>query len=216
MDAAVLLISAVAVLAVGPGAASPAPGDQIELSFDSVTLSENAWNVLVPNFERAYPNVTVNLTYSGTTAQNYAARTTELAAGNGTDLLNGVARLRDADLDLRVCEGRLPGTTREQAVAEALAPARDVGRASTVRACSCSPRTSRLFGIFTNDTLFRKLDLTPPQTFSQLLAVCQKAKADGVVPDGARRLGLGRGAAARSPTSRSRPSTRRTHTGSPS
>ena len=42
---------------------------------------------------------------------------------------------------------------------------------------------SRTGGIFTNDTLFAKLGRKiPPQTFSQLLAVCQKAKANGVVP----------------------------------
>jgi raffinose/stachyose/melibiose transport system substrate-binding protein len=35
------------------------------------------------------------------------------------------------------------------------------------------------YGIFTNDGLFEKLGLKLPQTFSQLLAVCQKAKAEG-------------------------------------
>jgi raffinose/stachyose/melibiose transport system substrate-binding protein len=36
-------------------------------------------------------------------------------------------------------------------------------------------------GIFTNDGLFARLGLKVPQTFSQLLAVCQKAQADGTV-----------------------------------
>ena len=35
------------------------------------------------------------------------------------------------------------------------------------------------YGMFTNDDLFKKLGLQVPQTFSQLLDVCQKAKADG-------------------------------------
>jgi raffinose/stachyose/melibiose transport system substrate-binding protein len=35
------------------------------------------------------------------------------------------------------------------------------------------------FGVFTNDDLFKKLGLSVPQTFSQLLTVCQKAKAAG-------------------------------------
>ena len=37
------------------------------------------------------------------------------------------------------------------------------------------------FGVFTNDTLFAKLGLKVPQTFPQLLDVCQKAKAAGTV-----------------------------------
>jgi raffinose/stachyose/melibiose transport system substrate-binding protein len=36
-------------------------------------------------------------------------------------------------------------------------------------------------GVFTNDGLFAKLGLKVPQTFSQLLAVCMKAQADGTV-----------------------------------
>ena len=35
------------------------------------------------------------------------------------------------------------------------------------------------FGIFTNDTMFKQLRLKIPQTFSQLLDVCRKAKAAG-------------------------------------
>ena len=37
-------------------------------------------------------------------------------------------------------------------------------------------------GIMTNDTLFKKLGLAVPQTFPQLMSVCRKAKAAGVVP----------------------------------
>ena len=36
-----------------------------------------------------------------------------------------------------------------------------------------------VMGMLTNDDLFEKLGLAVPQTFSQLLDVCQKAKADG-------------------------------------
>ena len=35
------------------------------------------------------------------------------------------------------------------------------------------------FGIFTNDTMFKQLGLKVPETFSQLLDVCRKAKAAG-------------------------------------
>ena len=41
--------------------------------------------------------------------------------------------------------------------------------------------TVALDGLFTNDTLFKKLGLKIPQTFSQLLDVCRKAKAAGTV-----------------------------------
>ena len=107
-------------------------------------------------------------------------RPTELAAGNAPDLL--ATRRRAAARRSRSASSRRPAylaPTREGAVAEAVAPARDLReqvRTGTLRASS--PTVSP-FGIFTNDTLFKKLGLTVPQTFSQLLGVCQKAKADG-------------------------------------
>ena len=52
----------------------------------------------------------------------------------------------------------------------------DKVRPGTVR---LHARTLSPFGIFTNDALFSRLGLTIPQTFSQLLDVCQKAKAAG-------------------------------------
>ena len=36
-------------------------------------------------------------------------------------------------------------------------------------------------GLFTNDDLFKKLKLTVPQTFSQLLQLCKAARAAGTV-----------------------------------
>ena len=54
-----------------------------------------------------------------------------------------------------------------------------LGSTSTGRGSSPSRPTSTPYGVFTNDDLFKKLGLTIPQTFSQLLTVCQKAKADG-------------------------------------
>jgi hypothetical protein len=41
--------------------------------------------------------------------------------------------------------------------------------------------TVGFLGIFTNDDLVKKLGLQVPQTFPQLLAVCQQAKAEGTV-----------------------------------
>src|ERR1700759_213542 len=35
------------------------------------------------------------------------------------------------------------------------------------------------YGIFTNNAMFAKLGLKVPQTFAQLMAVCQRAKAAG-------------------------------------
>ena len=41
--------------------------------------------------------------------------------------------------------------------------------------------TSRLYGVFTNDDLFKSSGLKMPETFPQLLDVCRKAKAAGTV-----------------------------------
>jgi raffinose/stachyose/melibiose transport system substrate-binding protein len=140
---------------------------------------QSAWSVLIANFEHAYPNITVNISY-GSNAVVGQEEATELAAGTAPDLLQvspgcggptSVCELvRAGDLapmiDKPWAKRSLPLVTSRDKYGQGLFAFQPI----------VSPH-----GIFTNDGLFAKLGLKVPQTFSQLLAVCKKAKADGTV-----------------------------------
>jgi raffinose/stachyose/melibiose transport system substrate-binding protein len=178
-----VVVAALAGAVLAPGVcaseARPAQSDQVTISMLALGAYQPAWSVLIPNFERAYPNITVNITY-GSNAAVSQEEATELAAGNAPDLL-------------KVDPG-CGGPTSVCALARAgdLAPMIDKpwAKRSLPLVTSLDKYRQGLFafeplvtphGVFTNDGLFAKLGLKVPQTFSQLLAVCKKAKADGTV-----------------------------------
>ena len=134
--------------------------------------------MLIPNFERADPNIKIDVTYTPTVALMYQLETTELAAGSAPDLLTtepgcgtpiAVCVLGKAgDLAPMVnkpwAKRSLPLVTSKNKHGGALV--------------AFEPQVSP-FGLFTNDSLFGRLGLKVPQTFPQLLDVCRKAKAAG-------------------------------------
>jgi raffinose/stachyose/melibiose transport system substrate-binding protein len=181
-SSAPVVVGALLVLtAAFPGAAGSAQGDQVTITMLANTLDQTAWQVLIANFERAYPNVTVSATYiPGSTLGQL--ETTELGAGNAPDLL---PTNLGCGTTTSICELAKNGQ---------LAPMLKVPWAKRSRSLplvtSLSKQGGALLafepgvtfaGMFTNDDLFRKLGLKVPQTFSQLLAVCRKATADGTV-----------------------------------
>jgi raffinose/stachyose/melibiose transport system substrate-binding protein len=107
-----------------------------------------------------------------------ALETTELAAGNAPDVLDvkigcgtliSVCELaKDGDLAPLV---KVPWTKWSL---PAVTSADKVGPVLYAFLPTVTP-----YGIFTNDPLFKKLGLAVPQTFAQLLTMCQRAKADG-------------------------------------
>jgi raffinose/stachyose/melibiose transport system substrate-binding protein len=176
--AVALVACAALALGIGAGNARPAKSANVTISMLITTTGQAGWQVLIPNFERVYPNITVNTTYAASGLTINQLETTELAAGNAPDL---VAAVPGCGQPISVCE---------------LAKARDLAplvsepwvKRSLPSVTSADKYGVGLFaftpavdpaGIFTNDALFKKLGLTVPQTFPQLLALCQKAKADG-------------------------------------
>src|SRR5215470_16113997 len=76
---------ALGVLA-GPSAqARPAGSDQVTISMLVTVGNQRALDVLIPNFERVYPNVKVEVTYTPGLAVQAQLETIELAAGNAPD-----------------------------------------------------------------------------------------------------------------------------------
>jgi raffinose/stachyose/melibiose transport system substrate-binding protein len=175
--AGIAVAAAVFALAVGASGARPAGSDQVTISMAALGTYKLAWSVLIANFEHAYPNITVNPTY-GSVALLEQLEATELAASNAPDLLfvtpgcgtpvSVCVLARAGDLapmiDKPWVKWSLPLVTSVEKLNGAL--------------YAFQPFVSP-YGVFTNDGLFAKLGLKVPQTFSQLLAVCKKAQADG-------------------------------------
>ncbi len=161
--------------------ARPTPSDAVTISMLITTTGQSGWQVLIPNFERVYPNITVNATYVPSGNSINQLESSELASGNAPDL---VAATPGCGQPLSICEIAKAGY---------LSPLVNEPWAKSKRSLplvtSLDKYGQGLYaftpavdpeGVFTNDTLFKKLGLAIPQTFPQLLTVCRKAKADGM------------------------------------
>ena len=175
---AAVLAAAAFTLAVGASDARPAKSDAVTINLLITTSTQPGWQVLIPNFERVYPNIRVNATYVPPGAAISQLESTELAAGNGPDL---VAAAPGCGSLTSICElakaGYLLPLVKEPWAKRSLplvTSADKYGQGLFAFTPQVDP-----YGVFTNDDLFKKLGLKIPQTFSQLLTVCQKAKADG-------------------------------------
>jgi raffinose/stachyose/melibiose transport system substrate-binding protein len=177
--AVVALAGAVFALGVGASEARPARSDQITLSMFALGSYQMGWNVLIANFERAYPNITVNITYGASGALG-TEELAQLGAGTAPDLLN--MNLGCAG-DLSVCALARAGDVAPMIDAPWTKRSLPllISMAKYHQALYAFDPQVQLHGVFTNDGLFAKLGLKVPQTFSQLLAVCQKAHAGGTV-----------------------------------
>jgi raffinose/stachyose/melibiose transport system substrate-binding protein len=177
---------------IGASGARPATsGARVTISMLGNALYEPALSLLIANFERVYPDIAVDVSYAAS-APLAQLETTELAAGNAPDVLTtnpgcgtpvSVCELAKAgDLVPMI---RAPWAKRSLPLVTSLTK---YGRTLYAFEPSVSPT-----GVFTNDDLFAKLGLKVPQTFSQLLSVCRRAKASGtaaLIFDGASGVGV--------------------------
>jgi raffinose/stachyose/melibiose transport system substrate-binding protein len=167
-----------AALAIGP-AARPTAGDAVTISMLAYTNEQPGLNVLIPNFERVYPSIKIVVTYAGTIASLQQLETTELATGSAPDLLTVQPA---CGTPISVCVlgkyGDLAPMVSKPWV-KWLVPLVTSADKYAAGLFTFSAQISP-YGIFTNDALFRKLGLSVPSTFPQLLTVCQKAKAAGI------------------------------------
>jgi raffinose/stachyose/melibiose transport system substrate-binding protein len=175
--AGIALAGAVFALGVGASGARPAGGDQVTLNMLFNGTYEPAWSLLIKNFEHAYPNITVNVTY-GSSADVSQVEATELAAGTAPDLLWVTSGCGGS---LSVCvlakAGDLAPMIKAPWAKRTLPLITSVEKLNG--ALYAFEPVFSPYGVFTNDGLFAKLGLKVPRTFSQLLAVCKKAQADG-------------------------------------
>src|SRR5262249_40538008 len=71
-----------------PNRARPqATSDKVRIRFLALNLSQPAFDVLIPNFERAYPDIEVDVTYQAPLSRIFQLETIQLAAGTAPDVL---------------------------------------------------------------------------------------------------------------------------------
>jgi len=133
---------------------------------------------VIPNFERVYPNITVEATYPPSNAAWYQLELTELAVGNAPDVLGTNP---GCGTPISVCvlakAGHLAPLLKAPWTRWSLTLFTSVGKYGPGLYAFTPVVTP--WGMFTNDALFRKLGVKVPQTFSQLLSICKAAKASG-------------------------------------
>src|SRR4051812_47253559 len=75
-----------ALLALGAGSTAARPAKTVTLTMVANSTTRPTYDVLIPNFNRVYPNIKVDVTYAGTAAETASVVTAELATGNAPDL----------------------------------------------------------------------------------------------------------------------------------
>jgi raffinose/stachyose/melibiose transport system substrate-binding protein len=171
------------LLTIGVGASAArtdAQSDTVTISMLITINSQPGWDVLIPNFQRAYPNIRVDITYAPNNTVLSQLETTELAAGNAPDVLTTNP---GCGTTIAICvlakAGHLAGMPNKPWAKRARsAPLVTAYGKYGPRLFGFIPQVAPL-GIFTNDDMFKQLRLKIPQTFPQLLDVCRKAKAAG-------------------------------------
>jgi raffinose/stachyose/melibiose transport system substrate-binding protein len=188
MPCAVGVVLAVGVLVFAAGAAAAGRDLTTVTLVDSTAATDGAATV-VANFERAYPNVVINVV-----AESSAAELAELQAGTAPDILQ---------------VGAGPGVAGQPGVwplgpqyfadlsgepwVKQLWPSL-VGVMSAGGKVYAEPTVNSVFGMVYNKDLFARLGLTPPTSWSALLADCGRIADQGIVPiefDGANATSVG-------------------------
>jgi raffinose/stachyose/melibiose transport system substrate-binding protein len=178
------LVVGTAALSLGVGAGESAPTatrDTVTINLLANTIDQPGYEAVIASFERAHPDIKVQATYALSPVLSQL-EPTELAAGNGPDLLTtsiGGCGGSPISICLLVRAGDLAPLVKEPWAKRALplvTSEAKVGR----NLYAFEPQLS-VEGIFANVDLFKRLGLKVPQTFPQLLSLCQKAKSAGTV-----------------------------------
>lgn len=178
------LLASCACLAValtaGLTAATAKPNASVTLQFVTTNTIQPAFQVLIANFNRVYPDIQINATYLPSDQYN-SLIPTQLAAGNAPDLFTAFPGT-----------GALPSTML-MANAGYLADLADrpwAKRVPTVAKPLISngkklfawPLGASAYFLMYNKTAFSQLGLKPTSTFSGLQNLCHKIRAAGKIP----------------------------------
>lgn len=167
------------VLMVAVGGSTAAPRATVTVTLASNTNTTLGFDTLIANFHKAYPSIRISPTYYDiNTYQNIVP--TQFAAGNAADLVWMPASAGAHSVQSLAKAGRLVNMAgrkwQSRIVKSALANV-SIGKRIYAWPMGWTPYT-----LAYNKDAFRELGLTPPRTYSALLAFCRKAKAAGRIP----------------------------------
>jgi raffinose/stachyose/melibiose transport system substrate-binding protein len=175
----VLAAAGMLVVGVARSAADPAKSDAITISMLALNTQRPGFDVLNANFERVYPNIKIDAIYQPGPIRDQL-ELTQLAAGNAPDVLSvspGCFKL------VAVCPfakaGYLAPMIKKPWVKWSVSWVVSLDKDGP-NLYAFTPQIAPM-GMFTNDDLFKKLGLKVPQTFTQLLDLCRKARSAGTV-----------------------------------
>jgi raffinose/stachyose/melibiose transport system substrate-binding protein len=180
----VVAVAASTVVALSIAVASdarPASRDgTITISMLALYSAQPGLDVIVANFERVYPQIKVSATYAGSLVDIYQLETTQLRAGNATDLLYLQA---GCGSPIAICalarSGYLAPLLHKRWVRWSLPLLTSADKYG--KGLYGFTATVAVYGIFTNDDLFRKRGLKIPATFPQLLDLCRSPRTAGTI-----------------------------------
>ncbi len=185
-----LIGALVAVMALGVGAATAQPkAEQVTLKFQANAENRVGWDLMIKNFQNAYPDIKIDASYAPIT-QYDALLLTQIQAGNPPDLFSTRAGASAPNSTWALgFQGKLldltpknPWWKRQPKAARRFVTVKQKIYSFT---SGIAPN-----GMIYNKDVFKSLGLTVPKTFPELLSLCGKVKAAGKTPIVAGMAGL--------------------------
>ncbi len=130
---------------------------------------------IIPAFQAKYPDITVEFTPSAPKEYN-AALNARLEGGTAGDIIT--CRPFDASLEL-FNKGHLASLNDLPSMAGFSDVAKSAWTTDDGKTTFCVPMASVIHGFIYNTAIFKELNLTPPKTEEEFLAVLEAIKKDG-------------------------------------
>jgi len=173
---AVVAAAAIATLSVGAASATRTATTTITIMMQSTGTTP--WDVVNANFEKAYPNIKVNMAYVPT-ATLPQVLLTQLQAGSGPDLFYGSGGSGGANSILPLAKQGYAADLSGQAWSKKLPSEFDpVEKIGTKR--YMFPLDIPAIGIMYNPVLLKQEGFSVPASFAQLLSLCKAAQSKGL------------------------------------
>jgi len=178
---AVLVAAAVAgAAAVGVPAASKTRHQATTLQLLWPTAYENAWSIMIGNFNRVYPDIKIQTSYVPI-ANYWTVLQTQLQSGNGPDIFAtrpGVGQLGSVQL---FAKAGYVADLSGRPWAKRILPSTKSGITYNGRTVAYS-LDLLVQGLIYNRDAFAQLGIKLPANFGQLLQICQKISGAGKTP----------------------------------
>ncbi len=178
---AVVLLTAAGALVVGLSSTQAARSATTITVLVPASGLATGFNAVVANYERANPNIKVQVTTVPSGATYTQTLLTELQAGTLQDIIYTNAGLSTSDALLTLARaGKLANLSASPWASRVPAAAHDqyyLGKKLYGLPLDLNP-----LGVVYNVAKFKSLGLTPPTTFSGLLNLCRTIKAKGTTP----------------------------------